>query len=157
MTTSRTTPRPERPIPDDWAPTERDRAGFNRGDGGMLADLSDADLDRLAARLAPMLAARLAATAASGPLLTREELANHWRVSTGTIDRMARQGMPVERVTGDAPRFNPAACDAWRRSRPAQQASAVVQQAANGASSVEEDVDMSGVRRVSGHHSRGGR
>jgi hypothetical protein len=157
MTTSGTpTPRPERAIPDDWAPTEQGRAGFNRGDGVMRADLSDADLDRLAERLAPMLAARLAAAAASGPLLTREELANRWRVSTGTIDRMARQGMPVERVTGDAPRFNPAACDAWRRNRPAPQPSAVVQQAANGESSVEENVDMSSVRRVSGQHSRGG-
>jgi hypothetical protein len=68
------------------------------------------------------LAAAIAAQMAPAPpeaLLTKAELAGRWNVTPPTIDRMVRAGMPVEYVTPDAPRFDRAACDAWRKARPA--------------------------------------
>lgn len=78
--------------------------------------LTPDEIRSIAERVAEILRPTLAPPAA--PLLTKAELAQAWRVTPATIDRMVRRGMPVERVTNDAPRFDRAACDAWRRTRP---------------------------------------
>jgi hypothetical protein len=75
------------------------------------------------------------------PLLTKAELAGRWNVTPPTIDRMVRDGMPVEYVTADAPRFDRLACDAWRRTRPAPVRKARAVPAA-------VDVSLQGVRRL---------
>jgi hypothetical protein len=97
--------------------------------------------------LAEAIAKHLAGPEAAS-LATKGELASRWRVSTATIDRMVRQGMPIERVTGDAPRFDVAACDGWRHERSIGSPSPREQR--------REDVDMDGVYCVSGG-GRGGR
>lgn len=103
-----------------------------------MIELSDHDLTRLADLIAPRLAALLGAgQAAAAQLVTKQELAARWRVSGATIDRMVRAGMPVERVTGDAPRFDVSACDLWRRDRPLAVAAPV-----------GDAVDMAGVRAL---------
>ena len=106
---------------------------------------ADLQLQDLAVRLAHLVAQEVIralgarAPAAANALLTKDELATAWRVSAATIDRMVRRGMPVERVTGDAPRFDLTACNDWRRDQPAAVAPA---------SGEKSPVDMTGVRRV---------
>lgn len=75
--------------------------------------LSPEDIDRIAEAVAAKLAAARRPTPTV--LLTKDELAGCWKVSTATIDRMVRQGMPFELVTADAKRFDEGACTCWRR------------------------------------------
>jgi hypothetical protein len=80
-------------------------------------------------------------------LLTRAELASRWNVTPPTIDRLVREGMPVEYVTLDAPRFDRAACDAWRKTRPAPVRKAPATKVRAADANVEP-VSLAGVRRL---------
>lgn len=52
-------------------------------------------------------------------LLTKADIATAWHVTTATIDRLVRRGMPVQHITSSAPRFDRQACEAWCRANPA--------------------------------------
>lgn len=89
----------------------------------MVAQHVAAGLDyaKLAAALAPHLVAELrrlpAGPASAAPdqaRLSRAELAQALKISTGTVDRLAKRGMPSVMV-GDLPRFILADCEAWLR------------------------------------------
>ena len=83
--------------------------------------LTDLDIERIADVLLPRFVAAIGpAKLAHEPLLTKAELAAHLKVTSVTIDRMVRAGMPVERVTDDAPRFVRSAAETWYRSRPSR-------------------------------------
>ena len=116
------------------------------------------DYDALAAALLKQWPERtLVVQLAPEPLMTKGELAAHLRVMPVTIDRMVRAGMPVERVTDDAPRFSRAAAEAWYRSRPVKpprEPKVLASSSASGPS--DGEVDMAGVRPV-GSGGKGGR
>ncbi len=50
-------------------------------------------------------------------LLSKKQLAKRLDVSTATIDRLTREGMPIAAHVGDARRFDLDACRAWLGAR----------------------------------------
>jgi len=81
----------------------------------LLAELGDAELDRLAELLAPRIEARLDSPPAAAPdtLLSCGEAAELAGVHVETIRRAARSGkLPCVRA-GTAVRINPGDLDAW--------------------------------------------
>ena len=64
-------------------------------------------------------AARQRRQAATEPPQTKAEVAAHFAVSTRTITRWMKQGMPYGKpFEGGSVRFNLGACEAWFRGRP---------------------------------------
>lgn len=51
-------------------------------------------------------------------LLTRKEIAEFLKVTTMTIDRYEKKGMPVLRPAGGDPKYDPQAIVEWMKTKP---------------------------------------
>ena len=61
---------------------------------------------------------RLPRATPTQPRVTKDEVATHYGVSTRTITRWMRRGLPFEKpYEGGAVRFELGACEAWMRRR----------------------------------------
>lgn len=115
-----------------------------------LPPLTDADVERIAQRTAAIILAEIRSEPLRDPdeLRTRDELARAVGVSLATIDRLTREGMPVE-IVGNGKRYHVGRCREWLATRGRKRTTETKKNVDD--IDISDVVEAAGLRRVGGN------
>jgi hypothetical protein len=122
----------------DATQAEQNAGASTTGNAPVRRTLTDADVEAVA----DAVAARIGGSA---ELVTKDELGRLLKVSSATVARYMRRGMPCTYL-GDLPRFDPAACRRWVDDNGRH----------TGRRTAHEPVQLDGVRRITRKRSGAG-